>query len=65
MSKKRPIPSVPANAAAHGRLPFDQAVKETLEQLTGQRGTPIAPLPSTASTTEIIAKINEIISVLQ
>lgn len=44
---------------------FSQAVKENLEILTGRRSAPIVGLPATATTAEIIAKINEIIRVLQ
>jgi len=44
---------------------FAAAVKENLEQIMGQRGGKIDPLSSTASTTDIINKINEIIGQLQ
>ncbi len=46
-------------------MQFDSAVKENLELLTGRRGTRIAPLSDSASTAQIIAKINEIIEHLQ
>lgn len=62
---KRAIPSIPKSAAEHGRLPFDLALKETLEQITGQRGEPVARLPTAATTAQIVAKINEIIDRLQ
>lgn len=62
---KRSIPAVPKSASDQGRLPFDMAIKETLELLTGQRGGAIEPLPATATTAQIITKINEIISRLQ
>ena len=41
------------------------AIKETLEVLTGQRGGAIEPLPTSATTAQIISKINEIIARLQ
>lgn len=41
------------------------AVKENVEQLRGVRGGKIQPLPATATTTDIINKINELISRLQ
>lgn len=61
--KKRPIPLAPAGDAARAR--FDSAVKENLEILMGQRGGRIEPLPASASTADIIAKINEIIERMQ
>ena len=36
-------------------------MKENLEQLNGQRGGTIASLPASASTAQIISKVNEII----
>ena len=62
---KRTIPSVPKSAADQGRIPFDLAIKETIEQITGQRGGVIERLPATATTAQIISKINEIIDRLQ
>lgn len=62
---KRSIPPVPKSAAEHGRLPFDLALKEVVEQIAGRRGDQIEPLPATATTAQIIAKINEIITRLQ
>lgn len=47
------------------RRSFDGAVKETLEIITGRRGTPIKALQSGASSDEIAAKINEVIALLQ
>lgn len=40
-------------------------LKENVELIKGRRGTKIEPLASTATTAEIIAKINEIIARLQ
>lgn len=57
------IPAVPRPGLP--RDGFDAAVKENLEILTGKRGEKIKPLADTASTAEIIAKINEIIARLQ
>jgi len=45
--------------------PALKAIKENMEIMLGQRGGRIDLLPSTASTAEIIAKINEIIAKLQ
>lgn len=62
--KKRAIPSPPADAAIDRRA-FDSALKENLEILMGQRGGKVDTLPSTATTAQIIAKINELIGRLQ
>lgn len=61
--KKRAIPQVPKGNDP--RLGFDAAVKENLEILQGLRGGKLTPLSSTATTAEIVAKINEIIDRLQ
>lgn len=61
--KKPAIPQVPKLQEPRDR--FDSSVKETLEILTGRRGTPIADLATTATTAQIIAKINEILDVAQ
>ena len=55
------IPRTPHTTDA-GRAAFDDAVKDTIERLTGVRGGKIAPLPNNASTDEMITKINEVIS---
>lgn len=60
---KRSIPQVPKPGEPRDR--FDQALKENIEVITGQRVDKIKQLPSTASTDEIIAKINELIARLQ
>lgn len=62
---KRAIPSLPASAVGSDRAPFDTAVKECLEVITGQRGGRIAPLRSSATLADVIAKVNEIIARLQ
>lgn len=62
---KRPIPGVPRSAGEQGRTPFDSAVKENLELIMGQRGnqiTPLTDLASTATTAEIISKLNAVIA---
>lgn len=61
--KKRSIPPVPTGLQPRDK--FDAAVKEDLEILMGQRGGRIAELPDGASTADIIAKINEILTRLQ
>ena len=60
--RKPSIPSAPKNP---GRENFDNAVKETLEILTGRRSKRIKTLPEDASLSDVIAKVNEIISLLQ
>lgn len=62
MTKKRAIPQVPQDPA---RQPFDQAVKENLEVIMGQRGGRVEPLPPTATLPELVAKVNELIQRLQ
>jgi len=65
MAGKRDIPTVPRSAIGTDRAPFDLAVKENLEILLGRRGTVLEPLPLTASTDDIIRKVNAIIALLQ
>lgn len=60
---KRAIPQVPR--PTEPRYRFDQSIKENLEVLMGQSAEKIKPLASTATTAEIIAKVNEIIDRLQ
>ena len=61
---KRPaIPPVPRLLEERQR--FDGAIKERLELLAGERGPSIKPLPSGADTSAVVAKINEIITLLQ
>lgn len=44
---------------------INRAVKENLEVLVGLRGSAVMPLSSTATTADIIAKINELIAKVQ
>ena len=60
---KPAIPRVPLHGQP--RVRFDEAVKEVLDAVTGQTTGRIAKLPESASTAEIVAKINEIIARLQ
>lgn len=60
--KKPGIPSPPYDPS---RARFDSALKETLEQITGVRGTRITQLNANASLSDVITKINELITVLQ
>lgn len=62
---KRPIPNIPKSSIGSDRQQFDQAVKENLEIVTGQRSTDITPLASTATTADIITKINQLIAQIQ
>lgn len=59
------LPSVPRSAVDHGRALFDSKVKEALEIVRGARGGLIAELPVTASLTDVISKVNEILRRLQ
>lgn len=61
--KKRAIPQVPK--PDQSRQSFDVAVKECLEVIMGRRDSRISTLPSTATNAEIIAKVNELILLLQ
>jgi hypothetical protein len=63
--KKRAIPRVPPTSDAES-MAFNTAVKERLELMFGVRGTAIKLLePSTATTAEVAAKLNELIALLQ
>lgn len=61
---KRAIPQAPIDPK---RGQFDAAVKEVLEQITGQRGaaSKLDLLPDTATLADVIKKINQIIGVIQ
>lgn len=61
---KRIIPQVP-KSGDHARMRFDEAVRENLQIMTGQRVDVLAVLPSSASLADVIAKINEIVNRLQ
>ena len=61
---KRTIPAVPRSADAEAQR-FLAPIKENLEIITGQRGGQVQKLPSTATTAQIIEKLNEIIERLQ
>jgi len=61
---KRAIPAV-ARPDDPVQAKFNQAVKENLEILMGQRMGRIAELDSSATTAQIISKINEILERLQ
>lgn len=64
MSRIPAIPRVPPSGDME-RRGFDAKVKEAIEVVTGRRGTPIAQLSSNASSAQIIAKINELIALVQ
>lgn len=57
MSNFRAIPQPTGN-----QTEINRTVKENLERLAGLRGNKIDPLPSTASSADVIAKVNEIIA---
>lgn len=58
-------PSIPSAPKTPGRETFDAAIKESLEVITGRRGKRIKALPEDASLSDVIAKVNEIILLLQ
>ena len=58
-------PSIPSAPKTPGRENFDASVKEALEVLMGRRGGKIKQLPQDASLNDVIAKVNEIILLLQ
>jgi hypothetical protein len=61
---KRTVPSVPKSLDAETQR-FLAPLKENLEIISGQRGGQAQKLPSTATTAQIIEKINEILDRLQ
>ena len=62
--KVRTIPQAPGSPDG-GRRAFDEAVKERLEVISGLRGSKIKLLDSTATTTDLINKVNELLQLLQ
>lgn len=61
-TKKPALGSLPKDPT---RRQFDSAIKERLEIISGERGTPISQLSTNASLSDVINKINEILSMLQ
>lgn len=61
--RKPGIPPIPKPGDDRSR--FDGAVKESLEILMGRRGVAIETLPEDASLSDVIAKVNELIELLQ
>lgn len=64
MPNPRAIPNLPSGQD-RTRQNFDMAVRENLRLLTGQLTGKITQLEGTATTDDIIAKINEILTRLQ
>lgn len=60
--RKPAIPTPPKNS---GRENFDKAVKESLEILMGRRSSEIRKLNEDATLSDVINKVNEIITLLQ
>lgn len=60
---KPSIPPAPTGDAA--RAHFDRAVKERLEIIGGERAGRISALTSSATLSDVIAKINELINRIQ
>lgn len=61
---KRIVPQ-PPKSTDPARTKFDEAVRENLQIITGQRVERIADLLPTASLDDVILKINEVIRRLQ
>lgn len=62
--KKPGLPPVPKPDEDRSR--FDQATKESLEVIMGRRGSAVKVLdPTTATLADVIAKVNELIEVVQ
>ena len=61
--KKPAIPSVPTMDTA--RVRFDASIKERLEIIGGERSDKLRLLESGSTLEETIAKVNELIGVLQ
>ena len=62
---KRAIPSLPKSSIGSDRRVFDEAVKENLEVIMGQRGEKLLPLPTTATQADIIERVNALLARLQ
>ncbi|CDN87312.1 hypothetical protein BN948_01732 [Hydrogenophaga intermedia] len=62
MSTKPAIPPVPVDPS---RSKFDSALKESLETIMGRRDTRLKLLPPDADLPAVIAKVNEILRLLQ
>ncbi|MFZ6813529.1 hypothetical protein ACO0K3_03610 [Undibacterium sp. Rencai35W] len=62
---KRSIPNIPKSSVGSDRYQFDVSLKETIEVIAGQRGERVKELSPTATNAQIIAKINELIALLQ
>ena len=58
-------PAIPAIPKGNDRSRFDQSIKENIEAITGIRGDKILALDANASLSDVIAKVNQIIEVLQ
>jgi hypothetical protein len=56
------MPTVPMSAGKVNLAEFLQAAKDNIDLITGVRGGAIQPLASTASLTDVINKVNEIIT---
>lgn len=62
--KKPAIPSA-STGTTPDQARFNAAIKENIEVIVGGRGSRIKPLPSDAGLTDIVAKINELLSIVQ
>lgn len=62
MSKRRGIPPIPDHPISRD---FNKTVKEEIEIIRGERGQRIKHLSADASDADIVAKINEILELIQ
>lgn len=61
-------PAIPFRPTAdNNRNEFESAVKQTLDQMTGQARNvqKLAPLPPTATLDQVVARLNEMLARLQ
>lgn len=65
MSSALPVIPKPSGRGDPSQMLFNQNVRQTIQVLTGRLGTPIVHLEDSATTQEIIDKLNEILTLLQ
>lgn len=58
-------PAIPTAPKEKGREQFDKSVKESLETIMGRRDSKVQPLNADASLSDVIAKVNELLGVMQ
>lgn len=65
MAGKLTVPAVPASSSGTDRAAFDQALRHNMALLTGQLGGRLGELPATATLDDVIARLNELVRLLQ